>query len=135
MQTFLPYPDFYQSAQCLDRARLGKERVECLQILHAITEPTYGWQNHPIVKAWRGHTAYLALYGLCICDEWIARGYKDTCYAKIAPYLDSAENTPPEWLGDERVHASHRANLLRKDPEWYSRFGWSESPDMPYFWP
>ena len=28
MQTFLPYPDFKQSAACLDYSRLGKQRVE-----------------------------------------------------------------------------------------------------------
>ncbi|HET9348893.1 MAG TPA: pyrimidine dimer DNA glycosylase/endonuclease V, partial [Arthrobacter sp.] len=31
MQTFLPFPDFQQSAAALDRARLGKQRVEALQ--------------------------------------------------------------------------------------------------------
>lgn len=36
MQTFLPYPDFRQSAKVLDRARLGKQRVECLQLARAI---------------------------------------------------------------------------------------------------
>lgn len=28
MQTFLPYPDFKKSAQCLDYRRLGKQRVD-----------------------------------------------------------------------------------------------------------
>lgn len=135
MQTFLAYPDFAQSAAVMDRARLGKQRVECYQILRAITDPSYGWQNHPAVKMWRGHTAYLALYGMYICEEWIRRGYKDTCRDKIVPYLNSPDDTPPPWLGDERVHSSHRANLLRKMPEWYGQFGWVESPDMPYFWP
>lgn len=33
MQTFLPYPDFARSAACLDRQRLGKQRLEAFQIL------------------------------------------------------------------------------------------------------
>ena len=33
MQTFLPYPDFARSARVLDRKRLGKQRVETLQVL------------------------------------------------------------------------------------------------------
>lgn len=33
MQTFLPYPEFIKSAQCLDNKRLGKQRVEAKQIL------------------------------------------------------------------------------------------------------
>lgn len=41
----------------------------------------------------------------------------------------------PAWWGDESVHASHRSNLLRKDPQFYSAFGWSEPHDLPYVWP
>jgi len=41
----------------------------------------------------------------------------------------------PAWLGDERVHASHRAALVGKDAAHYaSRFG-NIDPDLPYFWP
>lgn len=83
MQTFLPYSDFKQSAQCLDNKRLGKQRVEALQILKAITDPSYGWQNHPAVKMWRGYEHALSKYALEICDEWIKRGFKDTCADKI----------------------------------------------------
>jgi hypothetical protein len=35
----------------------------------------------------------------------------------------------------ERVFASHRANLLRKDAAYYGYFGWTEDPTMPYYWP
>lgn len=36
MQTFLPYPDFEDSAHALDQLRLGKQRVENLQIMQAL---------------------------------------------------------------------------------------------------
>lgn len=36
MQTFLPYPDFKMSAECLDNKRLGKQRSECLIVLRSI---------------------------------------------------------------------------------------------------
>ena len=36
MQTFLPYASFEESAKVLDRQRLGKQRVECLQIFNAL---------------------------------------------------------------------------------------------------
>jgi hypothetical protein len=42
---------------------------------------------------------------------------------------------PPPWLGDNTFHASHKSNLLRKDPVWYGQFGWSEPTDLPYVWP
>lgn len=39
MQTFLPYADFAECARVLDDKRLGKQRVECLQILKALQPP------------------------------------------------------------------------------------------------
>ena len=47
MQTFLPYPDFAASAAALDTRRLGKQRVEALQVLRALTRVTYGWVGVP----------------------------------------------------------------------------------------
>lgn len=137
MQTFLPLQNFAASARSLDNRRLGKQRVETLQILNALTNPSYGWQNHPAVKMWRGHTAHLVIYGLAICGEWINRGFNDTCSAKIAAFMPSGHEalTPPSWLGDEPFHASHRSNLLRKDPDHYRQFHWTEGPDLPYLWP
>jgi len=88
MQTFLPYPNFTKSAAVLDRQRLGKQRVETLQILRALSDSSYGWQNHPAVKMWRGCERALAAYGLLICAEWIDRGYKDTCMKKIMTFVD-----------------------------------------------
>ena len=40
----------------------------------------------------------------------------------------------PHWLGNKSFHSSHRANLLRKDLEYYSKFGWIENPINPYTW-
>lgn len=70
MQTFLPYADFAKSAQVLDYRRLGKQRVECLQILNALTGKSTGWVNHPVVRAWKGHELSLCCYGLRVCTEW-----------------------------------------------------------------
>ena len=39
MQTFLPYPDFVQTAGVLDARRLGKQRVETIQVMRALTVP------------------------------------------------------------------------------------------------
>ena len=49
VQTFLPYPDFERSARTLDPKRLGKQRVETIQVVRALTRPGYGWANHPAV--------------------------------------------------------------------------------------
>lgn len=134
MQTFLPYPDFARSARCLDRARLGKQRVECKQILSAILGLSTGWRNHPATRMWEHHPHSLAFYGLIICKEWINRGYKDTLAPYFALYAKLAAPTP-DWFGNPDFHAAHRSNLLRKDPNHYGQFGWSEPHDLPYIWP
>lgn len=71
MNTFLPYPSFRHSAACLDDKRLGKQRVETIQILRAHLDDGYGWQNHPAVRMWRGYSFQLAEYGIVICRELI----------------------------------------------------------------
>lgn len=136
MQTFLPYADFALSACVLDRARLGKQRIETKQIYRALIDPSYGWQHHPAVIMWRGCEVALLWYGRHICREWVSRGYRDMQTewfdAEIAGR--SIQNLP-RWLGNERFHASHRSNLLRKYPEWYKHFQWEEPDNLPYLWP
>ena len=67
VQTFLPYPDFAASAMALDRRRLGKQRVEALQILRALTRERYGWKHHPAVRMWAGYEEALACYAMEVC--------------------------------------------------------------------
>lgn len=138
MQTFLPYPDFAQSAACLDNKRLGKQRVEAKQIYLALTPPTYGWQNHPAVKMWRGYEWKLLVYTEVICREWQRRGFNDTILAWI-PYEKCLANNPsysfPEWFGNEAFHLSHQSNLVRKDPVHYRKYFPTVPDDLPYVWP
>lgn len=137
MQTFLPYADYVKTAKVLDYRRLGKQRVEAMQILRILLNETErkGWRNHPAVKMWRGHEGDLARYGAEICREWISRGYKDT----LLPYFE-LRMTPapsPSWVGSDSFHIAHRSNLLRKFPEHYlAMFGADSVPsDIPYIWP
>lgn len=135
MQTFVPYADIHESGLVLDRARLGKQRVETFQLIRCNLDVSLGWKNHPAAKMWADNINGLIAYGMAICDAWIARGYKDTCREKILSYGEPDPLDMPFWWGDERVHSSHRANLLRKLPEHYVQFGWDENPETPYFWP
>lgn len=137
MQTFLPFADFDKSAKVLDRARLGKQRVETLQILKALHTGS-GWSNHTATKMWIGYESALIEYGIAICKEWRARGYKDTCLEKIQAYHEHFRirgKCLPHWLGDKDFHLSHRSNLLRKDYEYYSKHFPDEPSDLPYIWP
>lgn len=136
MQTFLPFPSFADSARVLDSKRLGKQRVECLQILKALTLPSYGWQHHPAVKMWRGFEHQLVVYGYAICLEWTGRGFKDTCFGKIAEFHKLYPNGRAiiPWLTDA-LCTSHQSNLLRKLPEHYAPLFPNVPDDLPYVWP
>lgn len=135
MQTFLPLPGFAESANVLDDARLGKQRLECKQILCALlaNQPArkaagrkYGkfYPNHPAVLMWRGYEAMLAQYAICVTLEWRSRGKKDTTlpwFGRVFRYLaDRHGMVVPQWLDYcERTGlcSSHRAALLRKGME------------------
>jgi len=142
MQTFLPFPDFQQSAAALDRVRLGKQRVEALQILRALVIPEYGWRSHPAVRMWMGYVPALTMYGLAMADEWTARGGEDSTRGKIlefapqAAHPDYAAKIPmPPWLGDADFHLSHRSRLIAKDPRFYMPVFPGTDPDLEYVWP
>ena len=131
MQTFLPYKSFDESLKSLDYRRLGKQRVESMQILNVLlgrTE-TKGWRNHPITRMWAGYENALKEYLNKCIDHWIDRGYNNNM--KIYDFNNMVK---PHWLGKESFHSSHRANLLRKDHEYYSQFEWNENPESPYIW-
>ena len=134
MQTFLPYKDFKQSFRVLDWRRLGKQRVEAYQVLNILLNrtdsPNGGWRNHPITRMWDGYEPALQQYfNLCV-EEWIDRGYNNNMLMEdiTEPIIY------PHWLGNESFHSSHRANLLRKDYEYYSQFKWREDSENPYTW-
>jgi mRNA-degrading endonuclease YafQ of YafQ-DinJ toxin-antitoxin module len=141
MQTFLPHPNFKVSAAQLDPQRLRKQRAEVIQLLEALDDRTNKHHNHPACRMWRGFRDALVAYGLAICDEIAERGEQDNSRNKILAhrtvgYEPTQENVPmPRWIGNEAFHSSHRGNLLRKAPEWYFMFRWTDSPLLPYIWP
>jgi len=148
VQTFLPHPDFEESARALDLKRLGKQRVECIQVVRGLTRSGYGWRHHPAVKMWRGFEEALGRYGVTCCEVWTELEFADTCAATIVAdlqesgvtrlrsqaELDRAGALPP-WLGDERFHLAHQSALVRKDPEFYRARFPGVPDDLPYVWP
>lgn len=142
MQTFLPDSNFSTSARVLDRARLGKQRVETMQIMQTLTRTTGGWVNHPAVKMWRGYAWALLQYQRAICNEWTSnRGYKDTCLQKTIDTYNTLsgdmqnEYVYPPWYGRPDVHESHKSNLIRKKEDHYKTFWPNVSDDLEYVWP
>lgn len=100
-----------------------------------------GYENHPIVKMWTGYELALLEYGIDITKEWINRGYKDSMlfrfymeHRTLAGLAMTKTDMFPKWLGNEKFHSSMRSNLLRKDKKYYSKFGWKEKDNLPYYW-
>ena len=135
MQTFLPFADFHQSVQSLDNKRLGKQRVEAMQLINILEgkQASPGWKNHPALKMWVGHTNSLKYYCNCCIDEWIKRGFKNT----MQKYDVDHQNDDPWWIGNEDFHRAMRARLIQKDPDYYRpKFHGDEGfNDGKYFWP
>jgi len=143
MQTFLPYSNFVESAKILDYRRLGKQRVEGMQILNILNNLSdkVGWRNHPAVRMWREHRGCLKKYTQVMIDEWKNRGYKNNinldCYA-------NDENDYPSWIEDWSFHIAHQSNLVRKQLQTEAkgrklevdyRSTFKVSADLPYVWP
>lgn len=138
MQTFLPYKSFYKSAMALDKKRCWKQVVETSQIIDVLDGRKTGWENHPAVKMWVGHTDSLKAYFnvfLKICKNKHGINTKYTFITDMNVFR--AINDKPWWLGKIKFHKAMRARLIEKDKEFYL-------PKFPkdngfnsglYFWP
>lgn len=132
MQTFLPFADFTECAQVLDPPRLGNQFYR-----EGMTLIRGGWSHHPASRMWQGYEHALGEYLIACHEELVLRGYSYPHHVdEIRRHQYNCENkSMPPWLGDERVHSTHRANLLRKNPDWFGPLGWTEEPMNGYFWP
>jgi hypothetical protein len=148
VQTFLPYADFELTMAALDQKRLGKQRVETIQVIRGLVRPGYGWRHHPAVKMWSGCLEALGCYGLVCARVWVAGGRADTTAATIREDLAAVGVTAirsqaelaaagelPAWIGDRAFHLSHQSALVRKDPDHYRELFPGVPDDLPYVWP
>lgn len=160
MQVFLPHPDFTETARTLDKRRLQKQGVECLQLLLVLFDvplddgrPRVGHRNHPCIHMWRPYAMGLVKYALAITEECRARGIKaDVVENRVRGFIPESfvieEAAAPPFVGDPEFHRSHRFRLLQKGAEdalktgtnHYSQFGWEEEQhpalaEQDYLWP
>ena len=144
MNTFITDFDMAQNARNLDDKRLGKQRVEALQIAECLLIKKSRWKNHPAVRMWRGYERYLIdPYLLFILNEWEHRRFKNwRCYEKYLHFkyiiLDGMTfphyvKRPP-WITEEFIE-SHRSNLIRKKPEHYRPLFPHTKEGLEYIWP
>lgn len=133
MQTFLPLPDFVASVKTLDDRRCVNQVYEAKAILLHLTA---GWHkrytHHPVMGMWKGYAGALAWYMQAAYAESIRRGLS---VGYELSFSLPEQCVLPGWFGNEKFHSVHRANLIRKSPEWYLQFGWTESGELGYLWP
>ena len=119
MNTFLPFSDFNESAKVLDDARLRKQAVEAWSILETNLGVSGAWSHHPAVLMWQGSERRLCDYGLAMVEECGKRQFSIRLWDKfneVREFLvfNCCNSQAPFWLGDERLHRSHRSRLLFK---------------------
>lgn len=154
MQSFLPEPDFEQSLHLLDQKRLGKQRLETLELIVMLEQripqeltplgQNYvkgcliggpGWKrhhHHPALKMWYGYTEALRYYFNVNVREWIVcRSYQHNLGTLD---VETGFIYPP-WVGNVAFHNSHKSNLIQKKPEYYQPFWPHIEPGEPYVWP
>lgn len=97
------------------------------------------WYNHPAVNMWRGYEIALYDYTQVMITIATKRGYDTASLRdKMPVYLDeiiTKDYVQPWWWGIPELHQSHRANLLRKNYEFYSKQGFMGDLTTPYWWP
>ena len=147
MITWTPYPNLRLSAHVLSPHTLGRQITQALQLLRAATGASVGTSTlySPAYDLWRDTPAALMVYIDGLIHESELRG----CSQGL-PRPSSAEGRRvydipktwrretaqmPDWLGVEKLHASHRACLTAQDAEWYAQFAWDEPPRYDVFWP
>lgn len=121
MQTFLPYKSFKKSAKVLDKKRCWKQCVETMQILRGLQGEANGggWLRHPAVLMWKGHEEFLKHYFNVFLKVAKEKHGINTKYEYLK--VKKKKITKPFWYGKKKFHRGHRARLLEKDFEFYSK--------------
>jgi len=145
IRTWMPEPDYLDSAACLHPRHLAAQRAMCVQMLdHRRLSPRLA--RSPGLRLWEGRRESLGVYALVVCHVWTLRnGHRDSVAGKVLDSIrpegardrveqaaalnlrhpteaacDAAGITLPDWFGDPEIHAQHRLDLLRARPEHYT---------------
>lgn len=104
-----------------------------MQILNGLLgKNKNGWRYHPCSRMWLSYEVALADYMNKMIIEWKTRGFKNTMLLSDLP--DKEVVVVPRWLGVDKYHSAYRAILLAKNYDYYSKFGWTEIPNLTV-WP
>ena len=115
MQVFLPYSNYAKSVAALNDARLGNQCYrECLTIFRG------KWPHHPASKMWLPFKRELAKYAYACAIEMATRNkwrpqIVDKWQSFWSQQIAANKSTgKPSWIGNEKLHSSHRGVLSAK---------------------
>ena len=136
MQTFLSHYCALDIARSLDDKRLNSQINEGNRLLDLVLGLTDNpWKNHPACRMWLDNPDVLQFYINTMLDEWRYRGKGGNRPCRHDLSIDIHTITYPWFMSDPRVIISHRSNLVRKLPNFYSRYGWIDFGIEGYYWP
>lgn len=129
VQTFLPEASYEASAAALDTKRLGKQRVEALQIEHVLIGLSTGWANHPAVRMWEGYLPALRMYKRACILEWVKRGFVNNME------IPSIQFAPRPWWYKDPLIDIHQGVLIYKNPSHYQPMWPKQLSGAMNIWP
>jgi len=152
-------PDLRLSASLLDKKRIFKCAVETKEIIDSLEKQT-SWSNHPSSKMWIGYVTPCKIYYNILLQESIRRGFNTSMpfydipdqdeYSVIPLGFDGTRTwvsgpvknpnkTFPFFVAWPPFYMSHRAALIRKDPDFYKPLFYEPNIipylDYGYLWP
>jgi len=123
VNTFL-IGSFQFTADTLDKKRVFKQLLECLQCINIIEakqkDPNVkiGFMDHPVIKIWEKFLDPLKLYFNTILNVCIKK-HKFNTTMEYYDIPDEDEIKMPWFLNFMPFIYSHRARLYQKDPNYY----------------
>lgn len=143
MITFLPWNSYRECAKSLDNARLRNQVFEAKIIYETIVRESgcrefgknSGVNSAPMFHMWRGWAPSLLRYTSEMIEECEARRLWIDPIWRSFVYLHIENAELPPFMGDERLHKSHRKALVFKKPEWYLPQFKMKGEEHQYFFP
>lgn len=134
----LPHPHYAASARTFDNVELKRQAILAREVFKSL-RPAPDKPIGPVGRSptlcelmWLGYTLAIWRYSNILAYELADRGMRLPFVPEPLPYHYAKAVSDPPWFGDERVHFSHQALLLRKNKDFYETHGhFGVSGDFP----
>lgn len=144
MQIFLPYPDFESSAGVFSYTTMMDQCTAILRTLNTLhdVEGTEDMRqtDERVLEMWETYEPQLCEYALVLVAEWERRNMLGSYREQFERHLEWATSgdfvmQKPEWFGDPTLHMSHKAALIRMEPDFYAPLFPGVDQNMQMVWP